>query len=54
MKYLLRVDERGRILLPEEVRKKLGYGTVSIEAEDDVIMIKKEAPVASFNSILNK
>ncbi|WP_338598806.1 AbrB/MazE/SpoVT family DNA-binding domain-containing protein [Sulfolobus tengchongensis] len=42
MEYEVRVDEKGRILIPKEVRDKLNLSSkVKLIVEDDKIIIKK-------------
>ena len=45
------IDELGRVVVPKELRKKLGIANtdpVEIYVEDDKIILKKYAPVCHF------
>lgn len=45
------IDELGRMVVPKELRKKLGIANtdpVEIYSEDDKIIIKKYSPVCHF------
>lgn len=47
------IDELGRIVVPKEIRKKLGIANtdpVEIYVEDDKIILKKYLPVCHFCS----
>ncbi|WP_157737955.1 hypothetical protein [Aneurinibacillus soli] len=48
MEYRLQVDEQGRVLIPEEVRDKLGYGPLSFRAEENKIVISEVEPDVTF------
>lgn len=48
MEYRLKVDEHGRILIPQEIREQLGYGTLTFQATENLIVISKNKPEQEF------
>ncbi|BAU27650.1 hypothetical protein DFP93_102102 [Aneurinibacillus soli] len=48
MEYRLKVDEHGRVPIPEEIREQLGYGALTFQAIENLIVISKNKPEKEF------
>ncbi|WP_047155272.1 hypothetical protein [Aneurinibacillus tyrosinisolvens] len=42
------LDERGNLVLPEEIKEVLGHGTIEVTVREGAVVLKKAEPAYTF------